>query len=251
MRCHNRNDEVLDLAERSLEQAIRETTSVFRRHRLSYDQTIYVTKRARAALAIEQKRPAKRLPKNLTREQLRAFFASVDAAGVAEHSLLFRLMLYTGMRVAELCAVRRDALDVENCQIRIVQGKNSKDRVVLFPTDLRLALRLHLERTQDRTWLFETIRRRPYSVRWMQELCSRYGDAAGVERMHCHRLRHSLMTELARPGVNQDGTPRAPISAELRAILAGHASAKTQEVYTHLALGDVADAYQDAVKSLI
>lgn len=41
------------------------------------------------------------------------------------------------------------------------------------------------------------------------------------------------------------------MSAELRAILAGHASSRTQDVYTRLALTDVAEAYQQAVKGLL
>lgn len=251
MRYTNQKSEVVDLPNQTLLPAIREVASVFRRHRLSYDQTAYVVRRARSMVELRNERSRKALPLNLTREELRRFIGAVDASGNPEHSLMYRLLLYTGMRVSELTSCLRASVDIESCQVRVIEGKGRKDRIVLFPRDLQLPVRLHLEATQGQTYLFETIRREALSTRWVQVLTKRYGHQAGIEKMHPHRLRHSLMTELARPGTNPNGSPRAPMSAELRAILAGHASSKTQDVYTHLALTDVADAYQGAVKGLL
>lgn len=145
MRYTKRKCEVLDLADASLLPAIREVAGVFRRFRLTYDQSAYVVRRARALVELRNERPAKTLPRNLTREELRRFFAVVDAGGSSEHSLMFRLLLLTGMRVSELTCCHRAAVDVEQCQIRIVRGKGGKDRVVLFPRELLLPMRLHLE----------------------------------------------------------------------------------------------------------
>ena len=50
----------------------------------------------------------------------------------------------------ELVAIRLDEVDVERCQVRITQGKGSKDRQVPFPLSFRELLALHLERMRDK-----------------------------------------------------------------------------------------------------
>ncbi|MGH2770956.1 MAG: hypothetical protein ACRDJF_10615 [Actinomycetota bacterium] len=37
-------------------------------------------------------------------------------------------LLYTGVRVAELVAIRLDDVDLDACRIRITQGEGGKDR---------------------------------------------------------------------------------------------------------------------------
>lgn len=220
-----------------LKAAIREMASVLRRHRLNALQASYVLRKAREEVGVEPYRPAKRLPRNLTDAELEAFFRAVETEGPSEHLLLYKLLFYTGCRVSEIVNARREHLDLTACTLRVVAGKGNKDRVVLFPESLRLPLRLHLDATADQVFLFESRRRQRLSTRWIQVLAARYGKAAGIEEMHPHRLRHTLLTELSRAGLSDSQIQQ----------VSGHASKRALAVYQHLALGDVAEDYQRVV----
>jgi integrase/recombinase XerD len=45
--------------------------------------------------------------------------------------VLIKTLFYTGVRVSELVSIRLDEVDVERCQMRITQGKGSKDRIAV------------------------------------------------------------------------------------------------------------------------
>jgi integrase/recombinase XerD len=222
-----------------MKEPIREVESIIRRHRLSYSQVSYVVKQARRSLGIKTERPAKRLPKNLTGEELQTFFNSVELAGNATTMLLFRLLYATGVRVSELTGMERRDVDLHARTIRVNLGKGGKDRVVPFPEELLLSLRLHLNQAQDNKFLFESRRRQRLSSRWIQLLCARYGAAAGIEAMHPHRLRHSLITNLTRKGLTD---------AQIQ-LISGHSSKKSLECYQSLGLRDVHADYSKALGS--
>ncbi len=220
-----------------LAAAIREIAGVFRRYRLDYHQTAYVVRRARAAQSIQKERPQKRLPKILTDDQVTTFFASVQRGGNSEHLLMFQLMWSTGLRVSEFCRVQRDQIDLQSQTIRVEQGKGSKDRTVLIADQLALAIRLHMDATTGQRFLFETNRRTAYSVRYVQHLAKTYGAEAGIEGMHPHRFRHTILTALT----------RAKLSDAQIQLISGHSTKKALEVYQSIALADVADDYQQAM----
>ena len=118
----------------------------------------------------------------------------------------------------ELVAIRLDEVDVERCQIRITQGKGSKDRQVPFPLSFRELLALHMERMRDKgaVYLFESVRKHKYTDRGVRKLLARYATQAGITRsMSPHKWRHFLFTWLKKralmmPSSNPtQGTPRA------------------------------------------
>ena len=92
-------------------------------------------------------RPAKkgrRLPRVLTTDEFRRFYEIVDHAEDVQHALMLRLLFYTAVRVSELCGIGVGDVDLEDCKIRINQGKGSKDRYVLFGKSFATALRTHI-----------------------------------------------------------------------------------------------------------
>jgi integrase/recombinase XerD len=50
---------------------------------------------------------------------------------------MIKLLIFSGVRNAELANVRLRDVDSNGCQIRIEQGKGKKDRYVLFPKSFR------------------------------------------------------------------------------------------------------------------
>ena len=119
--------------------------------------------------------------------------------------VLIKTLFYTGVRVSELVAIRLDEVDVERWEIRITQGKGSKDRQVPFPRSFRELLALHMEhmRTRGATYLFESMRRHRYTDRGVRKMLARYARAAGITRsMSPHKWRHFLFTWLKKEGID-------------------------------------------------
>ena len=61
-----------------------------------------------------------------------------------------------GLRNAELARVRLQDVDLDHCQLHVVQGKSSKDRSVLFPSSFRgeLGQYIHAHRERRAVFLF-------------------------------------------------------------------------------------------------
>ena len=148
--------------------------------------------------------------------------------------------LYTGVRVAELVAIRLDDVDLDACRIRITQGKGNKDRVVPFPTSFKETLGLHMDamRARGADHLFESSWKKPYSTRGVRAMLTRYATLAGIAHpISPHRLRHFLFTWLKTQGI--DDALIQPYS--------GHASRQSLEVYSKIALADAQHSYDQVI----
>jgi integrase/recombinase XerD len=210
-----------------------------RRAGLDYDGWRYISRRVRQECSLRPAKKGRRLPKVLTQEDFRRFYAVVDRADDVQHSLMLRLLFYTGVRVSELCNMEVGQVDLENCKIFIDQGKGSKDRYVLFGKSFATALRTHVAAHPDNRWLFQTRRNTRYSTRRVQQIVSAYAETAGVKATP-HTFRHQAITYLTRHSGLAD--------AELQ-LITGHARRETLAIYQHVALdGDLEAKYQQAMK---
>jgi integrase/recombinase XerD len=210
-----------------------------RRAGLDYDGWRYISRRVRQECSLRPAKKGRRLPKVLTQEDFRRFYASVDRADNVQHSLMLRLLFYTGVRVSELCNMEVGQVDLENCKIFIDQGKGSKDRYVLFGKSFATALRTHIAAHPDNRWLFQTRRNTRYSTRRVQQIVSAYAEKAGVKATP-HTFRHQAITYLTRHSGLAD--------AELQ-LITGHARRETLAIYQHVALdGELEAKYQKAMK---
>lgn len=244
MRSHKSNSALqVSRSDESLKPAIREAASLLRRYRLSYDQAQYVLKAARKQVGLARPTAPQKLPKALSPEEVERLFSAIRKAGNVEHELLFRLVLATGLRCAEMTNVLRSDVSLEESTIRVTRGKGGKDRIVLFPTSLRMPIELHLRATPEQRWLFETRQRKKYSTRWIQELSVRYGGAAGLENFHVHLLRHTCLTRLA-VGVRTGEGARIKLSDAQIQVQSGHSQRSSLEVYARLGLGELRDDYE-------
>ena len=125
--------------------------------------------------------------------------------------------------------------------IRITQGKGHQDRYVLFPSSFRGELAQYLERQQQHggLYLFESNRARPYSTRRLRQIVRQYASTAGItKRVYPHLFRHQLMTYLTKQGL---------ISPKLQ-LLSGHTAEQSLAVYRALALSDVSEEYEAAMR---
>ena len=96
-----------------------------------------VFQHTRALLAVDPAPRSHRLPELLTEAELVSFYAAIWQARQLTHSVMLKLLLFTGMRNAELVHLRLTDVDLQTCQLRITQGKGAKDRYVLFLLSFR------------------------------------------------------------------------------------------------------------------
>ena len=162
-----------------------------------------------------------RPPSPLTSAELGAL---EHAARDQRDKLILWTLLDTGLRVSELCNLKRFDMDYQGRAIRFA-GKGNKERVV--PLSSRayplIAQRLAL---QDRMRL---------TPRTVQRVVRAAANRAGLtKRVSPHVLRHTFSVEYLRRG----GSLRA-----LQLIL-GHATLDTTEIYLRLSGADVLDDYR-------
>ena len=173
-------------------------------------------------------------------EEIRRYYATVWQARHGPDIVLIKTLLYTGVRVSELIAIRLADVDLDRCQIRINAGKGTKDRVVPFPAAFKETLALHIGQMREKraTHLFASSWKKPYSDRGVRKLLSRYAQRAGLTRsISPHRLRHFLLTWLKKQGI--DDALIQPYS--------GHASRQSLEVYSRLAIEEAQAEYDQVI----
>ncbi|MCZ2341660.1 MAG: tyrosine-type recombinase/integrase [Bacteroidales bacterium] len=151
---------------------------------LDYDEWRYVSKRVRQACDLKPAKKGRRLPRVLTGDEFRKFYAVVDKADDAQHALMLRLLFFTGVRVSELCNMLVADVDLDTCKIRINQGKGAKDRYVLFGRSFSTALRTHIAAHPTNRYLFQTRRNSKYTSRRVQQIVRFYAEKAGVKATH-------------------------------------------------------------------
>jgi len=159
------------------------------------------------------------------------------------------LFLYrTGVRVSELCALRRRDIDLERGEASIYRAKGGKSRTVLFDAPTAEALVAYWTARGDQgrgTGAFPAFSGRDklgepgrnISPRTVEHIVAELSTAAGVEaEITPHSFRHGLASELVRRRVRESTVQ----------TLLGHASPATTRIYVHKTAQEVADEYQDA-----
>ncbi|NJL71576.1 MAG: tyrosine-type recombinase/integrase [Candidatus Competibacteraceae bacterium] len=187
-------------------------------------------------------RAPERVPRNLTGSEVSKLRASLrtecsENASACPDSFnrlttwfAFELMLSTGLRVGELCALTTDCVDSDR-GVLTVPGKGNRERRIYIPSEsVRNLLRVYLRHscnwpTANGKVLVRDTRGsaiRPARVRrWLHGV----RRTAGIERtITPHMLRHTAATLLLEGGVDIRFVQR----------LLGHRQITTTERYTHV-----------------
>lgn len=195
-----------------------------------------------AALVVAPK-PEKRLPTVLSRAEVEALLDLPDRTTTEgrRDAALLELLYSAGLRRAELCALRLGDLDLHDGTVRVL-GKGSKERIVPIGRAACAALSAWLEvrpawekpgsaaiflrsdgRALDGNALYQIVRRQ------MRRITEQATTSP-------HVLRHSFATHLLENG------------AGLREVaeMLGHSSLSTTQVYTHVTIERLRQAYAQA-----
>jgi integrase/recombinase XerC len=197
-------------------------------------------------------RKRRKLPAFLSVSEIERFFSFDANDFISSRDLAILELLYgSGIRVGELAAL--DLVDIRLSEGLIrVRGKGKKERVTPFGECARGALETYLvlrrenlarpcarrpHLHKDTEALFLNQRGERLTVRTVQRMVGRrLGSAARERSLSPHVLRHSFATHLLDAG------------ADLRAVqeLLGHASVATTQIYTHVSLRRLKEAYGKA-----
>lgn len=179
----------------------------------------------------------------LKQPDLRTFQGRRDKA-------ILDLFFSTGLRVSELCNLKRDDINLEKSEFSVV-GKGSKVRVVFLDHEARESIKSYLNIRNDKNdYLFisyghsnkseirSTQRMQSetgITPRSVQRMIHKYARMAGITKhVSPHTMRHSFATDLLMSG------------ADLRSVqqLLGHASVTTTQIYTHVTDQHLAEVHQ-------
>ncbi|HUT79422.1 MAG TPA: tyrosine-type recombinase/integrase [Polyangia bacterium] len=184
-------------------------------------------------------RQPRRLPRGLDRPEVTAFLASLLAW---RDKAIAGLMLFSGLRSAEVLALTVADVDVGGGWVR-VRGKGNRERRVPIDAEVAGWVQAYLlaERPDTEAGVLFVVakgphRGRPLTPAGLRTIFRYHRARAGVPAAHPHALRHSFGTALAEAGVDL---------AIIQALL-GHAHVDSTVGYIHLAPVRVRAAYDQA-----
>jgi integrase/recombinase XerD len=237
MRTAQRMDVESWLAEQFRTKA--KSTSIARRlsslRRFYALQLQQATMRADPTARVRAPKLARRLPKNLSEEQVEALLAAPEVdtpLGLRDRAMLETLYA-TGLRVSELVGLKIAQVSLDMGVVRVL-GKGGKERLVPLGEEAIAWIKRYL--ATSRTTLaaqgrsdaiFLTARDGPLTRQAFWALLKRYAVKSGIPAasLSPHVLRHAFATHLLNHG------------ADLRVVqlLLGHADITTTTIYTHVA----------------
>ena len=174
---------------------------------------------------------AKKLPTVLTEDEQERLLEQPNSRYPTgeRNGTMLRLMLNTGLRLAEVTGLKWHDVDLTTGKLMVRQGKGAKDRTLWVAEGDIDRLRSWRERqaaecdTYDH--VFTTLQGQPLGHRYVQRMVKRYVGKAGIDKnVSPHTLRHSFATDLYRE------------TSKIRLVqkVLGHADLSTTMIYTHI-----------------
>ena len=186
----------------------------------------------------------KKLPKYFTVIEIDELLNIPDLSskfGIRNKAIL-ELIYSCGMRISEVSECKIKQIDIANKLIKII-GKGRKERIVPMGKPAIKAIKTYLKyrlefisNFSDET-LFLSKSGRELSADELRAILERYISLIAKTKGYSpHSIRHSFATHLLSNG------------ADLRAVqeMLGHSNLSTTELYTHLTLTDLKEAYKQA-----
>jgi integrase/recombinase XerD len=180
----------------------------------------------------------RRSPKGLEKREVDRLIRVAERAGKKRDVAILLLLRHTGLRVAELCALHLDDIDLHERKgaVTVRSGKGNKYRVVPLNADVRRSLGQYLvmrPRAADNHF-FVSQKGGGLQMQAVRQLVEKYARQAGLEDVTPHTLRHSFAKQLLAEGVDL-----VTVST-----LLGHERLETTAIYTQPGPRDLERAVQ-------
>lgn len=139
---------------------------------------------------------------------------------------LIEFLYSTGVRVSELISLNKSDIDFDSMKV-VVYGKGAKEREAYLTAASCMHLKEYLaSRTDNNEALFVSLKapHERLTVAGVEEILRRLGKATGIEKVHPHRFRRTMATNILNKGM--------PIE-EVKEIL-GHVKLDTTMIYCQI-----------------
>jgi integrase/recombinase XerC len=184
----------------------------------------------------------KRLPVFVDQKAMEQLFQEIDFGedyvGLRDRAII-ELLYLTGIRRAELIELKKNDLDLEQKQLKVL-GKGKKQRIIPITNALKKTLSAYLlvadsQFGGEEPFLFLTRKGKKLYPKLVYLLVNNnLSKVTSIEQRSPHVLRHSFATHLSNNG------------AELNAIkeLLGHSNLSATQIYTHNSIDRLKSIYQ-------
>lgn len=190
---------------------------------------------------METPRFEKPLPKFFSEDEINLLLKipEADSKFGIRNRAIFELIYSSGLRIGEVCDILLRDLDLNKLLLR-VKGKGNKERIVPIGRPAAqsiknwFSIRPLFDPQGKEEHLFLTRSGKPFYNRQLNIILQQFIRLIAKQKgFSPHTIRHSFATHLLQKG------------ADLRAIqqMLGHANLSTTEIYTHVTLEDIKDAY--------
>jgi integrase/recombinase XerD len=161
-----------------------------------------------------------KIPVVLSRDEIKKIIAQITNK---KHRLIVSLSYGAGLRVSEIINLKAKDIDLDELTIHLKEAKGKKDRITIFPENLKNELKEFLDEKNGNSYIFQSERGGKLTERSAQKIFENGLKNAGIKKEATfHSLRHSFATHLLENGV------------DVRYVqeLLGHANIRTTQIYT-------------------
>jgi len=165
----------------------------------------------------------KRMPVVLSMEEVLAIF---EAIRYIKHKAMIATTYGAGLRIAEVCSLRKADIDSQRMRI-LIHGKGNKDRYCLLSPMILELLREYYRKVRPKgDWLFPGRNPQKHLTRSsIHQALKKAVKKVGIKKkVSMHALRHSFATHLLEHGTD----------IRFVQVLLGHASIRSTMRYTHV-----------------
>ncbi len=174
---------------------------------------------------------AKKIPDVLTLDEQERLLNQFNLRYITpqRNKTMIQFLLNTGLRLSEMTNLEWKDIDLMTGQVKVVEGKGLKDRILWLDEETLTMLgkwkqRQFKERGKS-DLVFTTRTLRPLDGKAVRSMIKTYSNKAGINKhITTHSLRHTFASDLLRDTKN--------IRIVQKAL--GHADISSTQIYTHI-----------------
>lgn len=171
------------------------------------------------------------LPDSLDENEEKQLLLEVESDGNLRNIAIVYTLLYTGIRISELCALNYEDIEGTDKKIKLhVKDKDGEiERIVPLSTEASKHLKTYIDSATNRDALFVSSANKRISTRAVQYMLQKYG-------VNPHKLRHTFCQRLINKGIDINTVAK----------LAGHKDVNVTKRYANVLESDLENAIDQA-----